>query len=862
MERTNLYNPGFVGSQFHWWLGQVADSTTWRENQTDSSYDNPEDIPGWGYRYKVRIMGLHDAGESVIPSDQLPWCQVMYSVWGGGQGGSFQTPGIKEGMFVFGFFLDGTDEQVPVIMGVLGNNAKTVIKGIGSAVGEPNTFEPKSAFKDDGSTVTSDSQCAIVDTFNSPPEKSTSKESTDNSNQNDAHSKKKEDIDNEKHSIACAKYGDDLASMNTVMSNFTNKHQKLIDKLNKFPDAASTQKTQEQIENLIDKTSIESAKVITPSMNKVQDFVSKEFSKKTEKLEELANITDRLDLMDVNIKGQKKLSCVFNKIKGDLAGLIGAALKRSLKRKNNQSPPAAAGQVRPQTPQSDLIPPSPPEGFYLPVQPCESEEIIADVLSNTVNEIMTGFDEAIGPIAAGSGTSSKPTLSNALTQENVITNFENGKLFGGLASALAAGAGIDASQSGAITSALKSGNYAAALSSLVDKSGKNVAVGALSSAIQSIDNGDITGAFTSVSGALGIDNRIMAGVGGALSAIKGGNFASLTNAIGGLGGISPSILTNVLGSQLPISGIDIGGFGALGGLNFDMALASTFISTTAAFLECSPPRKCAPANEHTFGAGKGKTELNKNEVGKKVSEKKGDDSFVDMISDDKLKGIYDKAANSGGVPFGVPLGGGGDTSALNLSAPLTGGFDIPTLDIADPSLLNTGLPNAFAENTQPFESFSEYRNRIGKVNNISENVEKKEIKIKPTREKVTIENINLIQEFSKRNPKVDVSGLKSYDELIAEGVTINEIGPNDFELIYPNGKRVISTSLGSSNAPTLRTRYDSLQFEKARIKAEEKNRKIKAEEEKKKREEEDRLRRIEWSKKFPSLYNPDGTRKK
>ena len=449
----------------------------------------------------------------------------------------------------------------------------------------------------------------------------------------------------------------------------------------------------------------------------------KEFSKKTEKLEELANITDRLDLMDVNIKGQKKLSCVFNKIKGDLAGLIGAALKRSLKRKNNQSPPAAAGQVRPQTPQSDLIPPSPPEGFYLPVQPCESEEIIADVLSNTVNEIMTGFDEAIGPIAAGSGTSSKPTLSNALTQENVITNFENGKLFGGLASALAAGAGIDASQSGAITSALKSGNYAAALSSLVDLSGKNVAVGAVTSAIQAIDNGDITGAFTSVSGALGIDNRIMAGVGGALSAIKGGDFASLTNAIGGLGGISPSILTNVLGGRLPISGIDIGGFGALGGLNFDMALASTFISTTAAFLECSPPRKCAPANEHTFGAGKGKTELNKDEIGKKVSEKKGKDSFVDKVSDDKLKSIYDKSINSSIIPESI---GSFDTSNFTgdgIIPESISGFD--TSNIAD-------LPNAFTDNTQPFESFTDYQNRITKVNNISEKVDKKEIKVKPS----------------------------------------------------------------------------------------------------------------------------------
>ena len=731
----NLFNSGFLGSKFLWWIGQVADDRTWRENQNPKKVEDPkEETPAWGYRYKVRIMGCHDQDESSVESENLPWAQVMYSVWGGGLGGSRQTPGIKQGMFVFGFFLDGSDEQVPIIMGVLGNNAKTVIKGIGSAVGEPNTFEPKSAFKDDGSTVTSDTQCSIVDTFNSPPEKSTTKESTDNLNQNDAHSKKKEAIDKEKHSIACAKYGDDLASMNTVMSNFSDKYQTLIERLNNFPIAASTQQTQKDITNLIATTSTEAAKVITPSINKVQDFVSKEFSKKTEKLEELANLTDRLDLMDINIKGQKKLSCVFNKIKGDLAGLIGAALKRSLKRKNNQSPPAAAGEVRP--PNSDLIPPLPPEGYYYPTQPCESEEIIADVLSNTVNDIMSGFDDAIGPLAVGSGSSSEPRLSNALTQENVITNLENGNLFGGLASALAAGVGINATQSGAISTALKSGNYAAALTSLVDLSGKNAPIGALSSAIQSIDNGDITGAFTSFSDVLGIDNRLMAGVGGALSAINTGNFASLTNAIGGLGGVAPSLLTNVLGGKLPISGIDIGGFGALGGLNFDMALASTFISTTAAFLECSPPRKCAAANEHTFGSGKGKTEINKDEIGKKTSEKQEKGLTESIPTDDKLKSIYDKAANSSGVPFS------GDTSALNLSAPLIGDgipSDFTTLESV---AANTQpLPESFSEfrnrtgnvpeNTQPYESFSEYRNRIGNVNNVSEEVEKKEIKVKP-----------------------------------------------------------------------------------------------------------------------------------
>ena len=150
MEQTSgLYNPGFVGSQFHWWLGQVADSKSWRENQPKGHFKDRKDIPGWGYRFKVRIMGIHDAGEAIIESDQLPWAQVMYPITaGGGQGGSFQTPGIKQGCFVFGFFLDGTDEQVPIIMGVLGNNAKTIIGETSKEGGEDSTFGAKTGNDD------------------------------------------------------------------------------------------------------------------------------------------------------------------------------------------------------------------------------------------------------------------------------------------------------------------------------------------------------------------------------------------------------------------------------------------------------------------------------------------------------------------------------------------------------------------------------------------------------------------------------------------------------------------------------------------------------------------------------------------
>ena len=111
--------------------------------------------------------------------------------------------------------------------------------------------------------------------------------------------------------------------------------------------------------------------------------------------------------------------------------------------------------------------------------------------------------------------------------------------------------------------------------------------------IQSLDNNDIVGAFSSLSAPLGIDPKLMQAAGATFAAITTGDMLSLTNAVGNLGGIAPQVLTNVLGGRLPISGIDIGGFGALGGLNFDMALASTFISTTAAFLECTREEKCS-----------------------------------------------------------------------------------------------------------------------------------------------------------------------------------------------------------------------------------------------------------------------------
>ena len=624
---SGLYNPGFLGSQFHWWLGQVANSGTWRENQPDSFFLFRKDIPGWGYRYKVRIMGIHDAGEAIIPSDQLPWAQVMYPITaGGGHGGSFQTPGIKQGNFVFGFFLDGSDEQIPIIMGVLGNNAKTVIGEISSKENDEKGFGPKSGYDSD-TTVAADDQLMTEE-----PSSVATIESSDANQKENAGDKNRKEVMDKETPIECPKHGNTLTSMATHMSNFQKDYQKLMGQLNDYGTAAASKniitninegEINSKIDQLIEKTAGLSAKSLTPSLNNTQNFLSNKINDVTRNIDKLANITDRLDNLEANVAAQGKLGCVFNKIKGDLARLIAAGIRRSLKRKNNQTP-QNQNQNRPTDNNSDLIPPLPPEGFYTPMNPCETEDIIADVFSNVMGDITTGYQSAIIPLAAGSGTSTQGRLASILSQENVLVNLENGNLFGGLASALGAGIGINASQSGSITSALKAGNYAAALTSLVDFSGSSAALGGLSTAIQSIDNGDIVGAFQGIAGPLGIDSKLMGAVGASLGAITNGDIASLTNALGNLGGSAPQILTDVLGGRLPLSGIDIGGFGALGGLDFDLALASTFMSTAAAFLECDPPDECPANDTHTLsGGGKNKDESK--------SEKMNPTNIVDKV---------------------------------------------------------------------------------------------------------------------------------------------------------------------------------------------------------------------------------------
>ena len=133
MIEQGLFKRHHVGKDgFHWWIGQIPDAKTWKENRGGTAIYSNNEQKGFGERFKVRIMGYHTAVASELSDEELPWASVVFPVTAGsGQNVFSQTCNIKQGDFVYGFFLDGEDGQQPTIMGVIGyNEYQSVLKNV------------------------------------------------------------------------------------------------------------------------------------------------------------------------------------------------------------------------------------------------------------------------------------------------------------------------------------------------------------------------------------------------------------------------------------------------------------------------------------------------------------------------------------------------------------------------------------------------------------------------------------------------------------------------------------------------------------------------------------------------------------
>ena len=645
----NLFNSGFLGSKFLWWIGQVADDRTWRENQNPKKVEDPkEETPAWGYRYKVRIMGCHDQDESSVASENLPWAQVMYSVWGGGLGGSRQTPGIKQGMFVFGFFLDGQDQQVPVIMGILGSNSKTVVKDLKTGISGGKNFVPQSGWANadkDESKIVPDEQIATTE----PSEEVGTCEATDAIHQETVQDKKMKDVLERKHALACPDplHQSDTKNLQTQVEELSKKIEARQRQEEEYASAVSsglpTVAMNNDVQKMIDDSAGEMSGPMKGIMNMALQKTVDEHNLKMLPLFILAIPAFKNVLLTTNIAALEDIACTFNDINKGLAGMIAGALASSFARKSKQpqtravqaanakkgkgtSGDTGGGDTDP-IPYQPTLPddvsqgiqlPSPaPKGYYQPSPICSTEELLGEVLGSSINKITQSFGKANDSMVAAANDGTNPdtdsvagsagnkSIDMSISERNVTASLEKGALVSGMAAALASAIGVDKNVIGRVTRAFQQGQYGYGLevmSTIANAVGTDVGrQRMLSNIMDQISSGDIAGGFSESASLFGIPVNLMAAMGAGFAAIKSNDMGALTGALQNLGGLDPAIMGSVAG--MADSGGLVGGLSSMGGISVDIAESMNFVQSITQLFDCDPEFECSPNDEHTLGEG-------------------------------------------------------------------------------------------------------------------------------------------------------------------------------------------------------------------------------------------------------------------
>jgi hypothetical protein len=394
MEGGALFNPGFLGGSFLWWVGQIVDDSAWRDNINSGKYEDRTGIPGWGRRYKVRIIGLHDQGEESIPSDQLPWAQVMYPVTaGGGQAGASDSTKLRQGNMVFGFFIDGQEQQVPVIMGVLGNNSQTVLAQKNSTVADTVTdSQPgvlaKSGYSE-GTTpksgtareVPPDPDLSLIKPEEGPP----SNENADGIQQTTVADSRRQAKCEEK--IALAKPQPDefinsvLKGIQTTIENLTNKLDAILQTIQSYADAITNKITniQDSIDDAIRGATRQLTKFMKPIFDKIQEYALKILNKGFNMIIAALPSSLRYQFKDMVQVITELMLCMYNKMTGKLAGQISGSLKKALDIDNILKEAVADNQS------------GSGDSFGFPSNPkvpmCAAESLVASVIAINKDEI-------------------------------------------------------------------------------------------------------------------------------------------------------------------------------------------------------------------------------------------------------------------------------------------------------------------------------------------------------------------------------------------------------------------------------------------------------------------------------------------
>jgi hypothetical protein len=117
MIEESLLKSNFIGRDgFRWWIGQIPPGDSLGAQNKGG---------GWGNRFKVRILGYHPYSKADLPDEDLPWAGCLLPATSGtGASNLAQSVKYRPGDVVVGFFMDGDNAQIPMIMGAFGRTSQ------------------------------------------------------------------------------------------------------------------------------------------------------------------------------------------------------------------------------------------------------------------------------------------------------------------------------------------------------------------------------------------------------------------------------------------------------------------------------------------------------------------------------------------------------------------------------------------------------------------------------------------------------------------------------------------------------------------------------------------------------------------
>jgi hypothetical protein len=311
---SNTFSSDIVGPSY-FWHGQVVDDSNWYENINPKLHSR-DDVPGWGFRYKIRIFGRDVKAKSAVSDDQLDWATVLLPVTAGsGHAGSVQTPNIRQGNYVMGYYEDGIVATKPVILFVYPNHSQTRLFGGDTQ----ENFIPRSGYKGKGGDKPVSTKNIYSEGPGSPPIQENADQNQDTINK----------IDQQKdgsrcHYVpktrACDGPSGELKGIQRHIKNLISFINRIRSESDSFIGAASD--LVGQIPSLIDEISIFIASLLKTLIDKIRAFVVNKLEKGINDLMENLAPNERATANEASEKAADILQCVFNKIIKGLLSLV------------------------------------------------------------------------------------------------------------------------------------------------------------------------------------------------------------------------------------------------------------------------------------------------------------------------------------------------------------------------------------------------------------------------------------------------------------------------------------------------------------------------------------------------------------